>query len=226
MRDGFILHEKTMAQIDRLSNEQAGEFLKAMIAHYKGEDQEDVSQIVDVLMIDASERMDRDREVYEEQTQKRSEAGRKGADKRWHDDGNDMANDGNAMANDGKAIANDSNDMANDSLSVSVSDSVLKETSPTESKRKVFVRPTVDEVLAYCIERGNHVDAEAFVAFYDSKGWKVGNAPMKSWKAAVVTWEKRQKQNAPPKAQPANKFQNFPINEDNRALAARIIAMK
>ena len=124
MRDGFILHEKTMAQIDKLTNEQAGELLKAMIAHYKGEDQEDVSQIVDVLMIDASERMDRDREVYEEQAQKRSEAGRKGADKRWHDDSYDMANDGNAMANDSNDMANDSNDMANDSLSVSVSDSV------------------------------------------------------------------------------------------------------
>ena len=94
-----------------------------------------------------------------------------------------------------------------------------------EDKKKAFKKPTVEEVLDYCTERGNHVDAEAFVAFYDSKGWKVGNAPMKSWKAAVVTWEKRQKQNAPPKTQ-ANKFQNFPISEDNRALAAKIIAMQ
>ena len=208
-----------MSQIAKLSNEQAGEFLKAMIAHYKGEEQEDVSQIVDVLMIDASERMDRDRESYEEQSQKRAEAGRKGADKRWHDDGNDMANDGKAMANDSKGMANDG-----ESVSVSDSVSVLKENTPTECKRK-FVRPTVDEVRAYCIERGNKVDPEAFVAFYESKGWRVGNTPMKSWKSAIVTWEKRQKQNAPPAEQKVNRFQNFPINEDNRNMAARVIAM-
>lgn len=56
---------------------------------------------------------------------------------------------------------------------------------------KRFVKPTADEVRAYCAERGNHVDAQAFVDFYAAKGWKVGNAPMKDWKAAVRTWEKR-----------------------------------
>ena len=53
-------------------------------------------------------------------------------------------------------------------------------------------RPTVEEVAAYCIERGNRVDAERFVDFYASKGWKVGNQPMKDWKACVRTWERRE----------------------------------
>ena len=53
-------------------------------------------------------------------------------------------------------------------------------------------RPTVEEVAAYCRERGNRVDAERFVDFYASKGWKVGNQPMKDWKACVRTWEKRE----------------------------------
>lgn len=56
---------------------------------------------------------------------------------------------------------------------------------------KRFVKPTADEVRAYCAERGNHVDAQAFVDFYAAKGWKVGSAPMKDWRAAVRTWEKR-----------------------------------
>lgn len=56
---------------------------------------------------------------------------------------------------------------------------------------KRFIKPTAEEVRAYCAERGNHVDAQAFVDFYTAKGWKVGNAPMKDWKAAVRTWEKR-----------------------------------
>lgn len=64
--------------------------------------------------------------------------------------------------------------------------------APTpESKAKRFTRPSVEEVRAYCAERGNAVNAEAFVDFYESKGWKVGNSPMKDWRAAVRTWEKR-----------------------------------
>ena len=53
-----------------------------------------------------------------------------------------------------------------------------------------FTPPTVDEVRAYCQERKNSVDPETFVDFYTSKGWKVGNNPMKDWKAAVRTWER------------------------------------
>tara|TARA_R110000823_G_scaffold32983_8_gene92609 strand:+ start:558 stop:1178 length:621 start_codon:yes stop_codon:yes gene_type:complete len=58
---------------------------------------------------------------------------------------------------------------------------------------KYFLRPTVFDVKNYCNERGNNIDAEAFINFYDSKGWKVGNAAMKDWKAAVRTWETRDK---------------------------------
>ena len=55
-----------------------------------------------------------------------------------------------------------------------------------------FIPPTVEEVRAYCLERGNNVDPEKFVAFYTSNGWKVGKNPMKNWKAAVITWEKKE----------------------------------
>lgn len=62
-------------------------------------------------------------------------------------------------------------------------------------KRKRFTPPTVEEVQSYCIERRNTVDAERFVDFYSAKGWKVGNQPMKDWRAAVRTWEKREERN-------------------------------
>lgn len=60
-----------------------------------------------------------------------------------------------------------------------------------KEKRQRFSPPTADEVKAYCQERGNHVDAQRFVDFYTAKGWRVGNNPMKDWKAAVRTWEQR-----------------------------------
>ena len=53
----------------------------------------------------------------------------------------------------------------------------------------------VEDVKNYIIEKKYLVDAEAFVAFYSSKGWKVGNSPMKDWKMALVTWTKRDSRN-------------------------------
>lgn len=53
-----------------------------------------------------------------------------------------------------------------------------------------FTPPTLEQVQAYCRERGNSVDAQKFVDFYTSKGWKVGNQSMRDWKAAVRTWER------------------------------------
>lgn len=60
--------------------------------------------------------------------------------------------------------------------------------------KKKFVPPTVEEVRAYCQERGNRVDPQAFVDYYTSNGWMVGKNHMKDWKAAVRgTWEKTSK---------------------------------
>lgn len=60
-----------------------------------------------------------------------------------------------------------------------------------KAAHKPMPRPTLEEVKACIAERGYHVDAEAFIAFYESNGWKVGKNPMKSWRSALVTWEKR-----------------------------------
>ena len=81
-------------------------------------------------------------------------------------------------------------------------------------------RPTVEEVAAYCRERGNSVDAERFVDFYASKGWKVGNQPMKDWKACVRTWERREAPaEAPKKTAPARMPQG-----DDRDRLERLLA--
>ena len=64
-----------------------------------------------------------------------------------------------------------------------------------------MTRPAVEEVRQYCREKGYTFDPEAFIAFYESNGWKVGKNPMKSWHHACTTWQAREKdkpQNKPP----------------------------
>lgn len=61
---------------------------------------------------------------------------------------------------------------------------------PPKPKTTRFVKPTVEEIKAYCRERMNFVEPQKFFDYYESNGWKVGKNPMKDWKAAVRTWEK------------------------------------
>ena len=60
----------------------------------------------------------------------------------------------------------------------------------SNTKKKRFVKPTVEEVKQYCIERNNCVNVEQFYDYYESNGWKVGKNAMKDWKACVRTWER------------------------------------
>lgn len=53
-----------------------------------------------------------------------------------------------------------------------------------------FKPPTVEEVAAYCLERGNQVDAQRFVDYYTANGWMRGKTKIKDWRACVRTWER------------------------------------
>ncbi len=62
--------------------------------------------------------------------------------------------------------------------------------TPASKTAKRFKAPTLEEVRTYCTERGNHVDPQRFVNYYQANGWKVGKNGMKDWRAAVRTWER------------------------------------
>ena len=84
------------------------------------------------------------------------------------------------------------------------------------TKRKSFIPPTVEEVKEYIDSVGSQVDAESFVAFYESKGWMIGKNKMKSWKAAIVTWEKRNglKRSQPKKSDPVQQEDEELVGDD------------
>jgi len=71
--------------------------------------------------------------------------------------------------------------------------------SPTGGKRTRFVKPTVDEIRAYCESRNNGIDAQEFFDSNESKGWLVGKnrTPMRDWQAAIRTWEATRRRDKP-----------------------------
>jgi hypothetical protein len=64
----------------------------------------------------------------------------------------------------------------------------------TEKKGKTrrFKPPTLQEVEAYCQEKGLCINPEMFVDYYEGNGWKVGKNPMKSWQATLRNWNRRE----------------------------------
>lgn len=64
-----------------------------------------------------------------------------------------------------------------------------------KKRRGKFTPPSIIEVQARINEKGYTVNAESFVAFYESKGWMVGKNKMKKWKSALVTWQNREQKN-------------------------------
>ncbi len=93
-----------------------------------------------------------------------------------------LAKSSNAKASLQNAKANSSDPLPNSS------------TSNKKKKQGGFQPPTPDEVRAYCLERGKGVSPQRWYDFYESKGWMIGKNKMKSWKAAIRTWEKDEEQ--------------------------------
>jgi len=80
-------------------------------------------------------------------------------------------------------------------------ETITKETITKEndgSKKKKFIPPTIKEVIEYAGSIGYQIDAEYFIDKYNATGWKLSNGKtMKNWKATVVTWKKKDRDNGP-----------------------------
>lgn len=70
-----------------------------------------------------------------------------------------------------------------------------------------FVKPSAVHVTEYAQTLAFDLDGQAFVDYYDSKGWLVGKSAMRDWRAAVRTWKRHKSTQTQP---PPNSFQEVP----------------
>src|SRR5690606_25318321 len=96
--------------------------------------------------------------------------------------GNSGGTVGEQSGNNNKKVKNDNNDKKEEIKDIGQSND-----SPSPTR---FIPPTIEQVTEYCQERNNDVDPNKWIDHYTSKGWIVGKAKMKDWKAAVRTWER------------------------------------
>ena len=167
MRESFIFHAD---YIDDLPPQHKAEFMQYTIDYglYDKTPPLSADMLEYALWAKIKRRIDTEAEKYEAISNKRREA----ANKRYAKEMPPAAKNANAdFAEEPKA----------------------KLAKAEAAKHASFVKPTVEEIAAYCSERKNGIDAQAFFDFYESKGWKVGAVKMKDWRASVRTWEQRHK---------------------------------
>ena len=68
----------------------------------------------------------------------------------------------------------------------------------------------IKEVQDYFVEKlSNKKEGQRFYYFYESKGWKVGNAKMKNWKMAASGWIARNTKDVPDASYLDNQLKNM-----------------
>ena len=93
-----------------------------------------------------------------------------------------------------------------------------KEAAPPP-RAPAFKPPTLEEVAAYCAERNNGIDPQAFLDFYEGTNWFRGKTKIKNWKACVRTWERRDRE-TPPREKPAPRKRQYTTAEEYKAARA------
>lgn len=175
--DSFNVYHSYLKALEPLNDAECGRLLRACIQYSMTGEVPELRGNERFLFPSWQSQIDRDREKYEAKCRRNSE----NVSKRWN---TTVYEKYERIPDDTKHTKDKDKDKDKDNI---------KEKTPSESKRKVFVPPTVDEVRAYCTDRKNGIDPQSFVDFYSSKGWVVGKSPMKDWKAAVRTWEHSRK---------------------------------
>ena len=213
-KESYMLYRGWNPLFENLPKEQLGELFYAICCYQSGKEYSIENPLIKGVFEMVLMQFKKDEEKYISNCEAKAKNGKKGAESRWQDDNNNTSENGKngkCHSEDGKngkcyfSHNEEKTEMAKMAIEEEDKEGEEEEEEveevPTVPKkreaRKRFSPPSAAEVREYCRERENAVDAESFVDFYAAKGWKVGNAPMKDWKAAVRTWEKRESRAAP-----------------------------
>ena len=217
-KKSVILYTEWAQPLKALSLEDKGRIFDAILSYSEtGETPHFDSTAAEMAFSFIRLRLDENAQKWSDVRQKRREAGRRGALVTNSKNQQSQTKAANAdfaetvPANVGKKRQSPANPAVNVNVNANVNGNVnvssnedinnMADKPPVSSSgRKKFAPPTLDEVAAYCSERRNSVSPSAFIDFYTANGWVQGRGkPIRDWKAAVRTWERRDKENPKPK---------------------------
>ena len=189
MRESFVLHAE---YIEDLPEDLKGAFLRYIYEYGINETEPELSGLELTVWLKIKRRIDDDVSAYErkvsnlKQNRNRTDTERT---PNGHRTGNTTEEEKPNGDRTGSVSVNDSvNVSVNDIECVSVAETPAEPAPEPAPTKKRFVAPTLEEIREFCFEKNINTNVDKFFYYYKSKGWKVGNSPMKDWKAAVRKW--------------------------------------
>lgn len=200
----FILYTENAQQWNMLSDEKAGQLIKAILTYAEtGKEIETDDGMLIMLFSIIKGKIDKDTEKYT----KKCEKSRESVKKRWETEKasentrtksedaaecertQDNTNDTNVY----ERIQPHTDDTDNDSDSDNDNELSLRDNfsflAASGKKNKKFVAPGVEDVEKFVQENGFCVDARKFHAHYTAHGWRDRNGiPLSDWKGMVQVW--------------------------------------
>lgn len=180
-RNYAALPHEYLQEMEILTDAEFGRLCRALLRYSSTGEVTNLRGRIRIVFQRVKMQEDRFQASYDAICKKRSEAGKRGAEKRWQVL-RETGREGNCQIDDGKPGKTKSQ--------------TKTETEPQStqfaggSSARPFVPPTLQQVQDYVAERHSPVDPQQFMDFYAAKGWIVGKSPMKDWKAACRNAEK------------------------------------
>lgn len=203
-KDNFVFYRDWWNAIKELSDEQRLEVYDAIMAYSLENEERSLSPMASLAMRFIKPQLERNRDKYEEICERNRVNGSKGGRPKKNPE-NPVGYCGKTQKPSGffenpekpretqaKTQKPKKADNDNDNDNDSDSDIVKRK---RETKR--FSKPTKQEIQNYLKEQGiTNVNPDKFWDYYESVGWVVGKGqkPMKSWKAAISTWQQNEYQ--------------------------------
>lgn len=178
---GFFCQDDYLKKIEKLEDEEVGRLFRAcMIYHATGEEM--TLELKESIAFDF---IKADIDSAEQKYRNKCETNRK----------NRLSKMTDVDERQPSLTTDDERDQYNINKS-NINEDNKKSSSKNIVKLKRFVPPTVEEIKAYCDERGVYlIDPQQFIDYYEARGWMLGkNRKMVDWKAAVRTWEKNERE--------------------------------
>ena len=94
-KNSFLIYLDYQEQFELLTDEQVGQLIKAIIKYEKTGEIPNLDGMTKMAFSFIKTQLDRDREKWKEEKQKRSNAGKKGMAKRWDNKDNNVITDDN-----------------------------------------------------------------------------------------------------------------------------------
>lgn len=183
-REYVCLYHSYLKSVEPLNDAERGRLFTACLTYSMTGAEPDLRGNERFVWPTIREQIDRDTKKYSDFCKKQQENIRK----RW----DTTVYDGTSgIPDDTKHTKEKEKEKENILSSPNVEDSIVRKPA-----RKRFTPPTLAEVTAYCRERQNAVDPQRFIDYYTARGWKLNKTSMKDWKAAVRTWEGKQRDSA------------------------------